>query len=72
MEKIKAKIGTVGLAVAAMGILSIVLSFFDYNFKLLAWIDLWGSTTGWIIRIALILVGGALFFFLGTTDDDED
>ncbi len=71
MEAIKEKIGKAGLVLAAMGVMSIILSIFNYNIKLLAWIDIWGSTMGWVIRIALIIVGGALFFFLGNNNDEE-
>ena len=69
MENIKAKLGQGGLLVAAMGIMSIVLSIFNYNIRLLAWIDAWGNTTGWIIRFLLIIVGGALFMMFGRDED---
>ena len=71
MEDIKSKLGKGGLLLAAMGIMSIVLSIFNYNIRLLAWVDLWGNTMGWIIRILLILGGGALYFFYGSYDDEE-
>lgn len=70
MEDIKSKLGSGGLLLAAMGIMSMILSIFNYNIRLLAWIDIWGSTMGWIIRILLILGGGALFFFYGSYDDE--
>lgn len=69
MENIKSKLGQGGLIVAAMGIMSIVLSIFNYNIRLLAWIDAWGSTVGWIIRIILIIGGGALFFLFGRDEE---
>jgi hypothetical protein len=65
MKDIKAKIGMGGLVIAALGVLSIILYFFNFKIKLLAWVDLWGDTMGWVIRIALIIVGAALFYFLG-------
>lgn len=71
MENIKARIGQAGLALAAMGIISIALYFFNYNVRLLAWIDLWGDTAGWIIRIGLIIVGGGLFMLLGRDEEEE-
>ena len=71
MENIKSKLGQGGLLLAAMGIMSIVLSIFNYNIRLLAWVDAWGNTMGWIIRILLILGGGALYFFYGNYDDEE-
>lgn len=70
MDVIKSKLGKAGLLIGAMGIMSIVLSIFNYNIRLLAWIDIWGSTMGWIIRILLILGGGALFFFFGREEEE--
>ena len=71
MNDIKAQIGKAGLVLAAMGVMSIILYFFNYQVRLLAWIDLWGTTIGWVIRALLIVGGAALFFFLGQ-DEDED
>jgi len=72
MDTIKSKLGKGGLLLAAMGIMSIILSIFNYNIRLLAWIDIWGNTMGWIIRILLIVGGGALFLLYGNTDDFDD
>ena len=69
MEDLKSKIGKGGLIIGAMGIMSIVLSIFNYNIRLLAWIDMWGNTMGWIIRILLIVVGGTLFFLFGREEE---
>ena len=41
--------------------LSIVLGFVGYEFSLLMWIDNWGTTVGWAIRVAIIVAGGALW-----------
>jgi hypothetical protein len=43
------------------GVGSIVLSFLNMQFVLLAWIDLWGPTVGWAIRIGLAVVGGVMW-----------
>lgn len=48
---------------AILGLLAIVLNFMDRVPRLLMWIYLWGDTVAWIIKIALVVVGGALFFF---------
>lgn len=72
MENIKAKLGKAGLVMAALGIMSIVLSIFNYNIRLLAWIDIWGNVMGWVIRGILILAGGALFFLYGRDEEDEE
>ncbi len=69
MENIKSKLGKGGLLLAAMGIMSILLSIFNYNIRLLSWVDLWGSTMGWIIRFLLILVGAALFILFGRNEE---
>lgn len=70
MENFKVKLGKGGLLIAAMGIISIALSIFNYNIRLLAWVDLWGDTMGWVIRILLILIGGALYFFFGNYEEE--
>ncbi|MFD0862078.1 hypothetical protein ACFQ1M_07650 [Sungkyunkwania multivorans] len=72
MENIGSKLRKGGLLLAAMGIISFVLSIFNYNLRLLAWIDNWGNTTGWIIRIVLIIGGGALFILFGREEEKED
>jgi hypothetical protein len=69
MENIKSKIGKAGILLAALGIISIVLSIFNYNIRLLAWVDLWGNTMSWVIKILLIAGGGALFFFFGRDEE---
>ncbi len=43
------------------GIGSAVLYFLNVEFIVLMWIDMWGPTTGWIIRGALAVVGGILW-----------
>jgi hypothetical protein len=44
-----------------LGAGSFVLNLFGLEFKLLMWIDLWGSTIGTIIRLSMIGSGAALF-----------
>ncbi|MGC3991239.1 MAG: hypothetical protein QM796_16480 [Chthoniobacteraceae bacterium] len=43
------------------GVGSAVLYFLNMQFIILAWIDLWGPMTAWIIRGALVAVGGILW-----------
>lgn len=71
MENIKSKLGQGGLVLGAMGIISALLSIFNYNIRLLAWIDIWGSVMGWILRIILVLGGGTLFFLFGRVEEEE-
>ncbi|MCB1237333.1 MAG: hypothetical protein KDM91_19875 [Verrucomicrobiae bacterium] len=61
----------IGSFLAIAGIVSAVLSFLGMNLKILMWIDLWGPTAGWLIRAALI-VGGGLLWFLGPESDDGE
>lgn len=69
MENIKTKLGQGGLLLAAMGVMSIVLSIFNYNIRVLSWVDLWGNTIGWVIRFLLILVGVVLFILFGRNEE---
>lgn len=69
MGTIKSKLSQAGIILAVMGIMSIVLSIFNYNIRLLAWVDMWGDTMGWVIRISLIVGGGILFLALRGSDE---
>ncbi len=68
---LKSKISGFGGAAALFGLVSIVLSFFNYNLRILMWIDLWGETMGWVIRISLIVVGLAVYFLLNVPEEEE-
>jgi hypothetical protein len=50
------------------GLGSIILNFLDMQFRLLMWIDNWGATVGWSIRIGLMVVG-ALLWFVGRSKE---
>jgi len=43
------------------GLGSIILDFINMQFMLLMWIDNWGPSVGWTIRIGMLVVGGALW-----------
>ncbi|MBC8757339.1 hypothetical protein H2O64_21905 [Kordia sp. YSTF-M3] len=62
---------TIGTYLAIFGAGSIILYFFEMQFKLLMWIDSWGETTGWAIRIGMIVVGIVLFFIGKNKQQDE-
>ncbi|EAY30829.1 hypothetical protein [Microscilla marina] len=72
MEYIKAQIGRFGGILALFGVASSVLSIFGYNLKLLMWVDLWGNTMGWLLRIGFIVAGVALLFIFGKSEDEEE
>jgi hypothetical protein len=52
--------GSFGIYLILFGVGSAILSFFDYEFQLLMWVDAWGDGVAWLIRGALILIGMAL------------
>ncbi len=43
------------------GLGSMVLHFMQREFVLLSWISNWGDTAAWVIRGAMVVVGGALW-----------
>ena len=51
----------IGSTLAILGILAIFLDFFNRVPKVLAWIYNWGDGVAWGIKIALVVVGGALW-----------
>ena len=51
---------TAGLWLVIFGIGSIVLNFLGMEFKILMWIETWGSEVAWAIRIGLAVVGAVL------------
>jgi hypothetical protein len=50
------------------GVGSIVLGYMGRELLVLSWVDNWGPTVGWGIRVGLIVVGAALWF-LGRKDE---
>jgi hypothetical protein len=58
------KIKGVGAFLIFAGVVSAVLSFVDYELRILMWIDAWGTGIGWAIRGALVVVGLAVTFLI--------
>ena len=48
-----------------LGVGSIVLAQLEMEFRILSWIDNWGTGVGWGIKIALIVVGVGLWLMSG-------
>lgn len=59
-----------GGALFFFGVGSMLLYFANMEFILLMWVDMWGETIGWIIRIAMAVVGG-LLWLLGEDEEGE-
>jgi len=57
----KSKISSAGGFLFLLGIASIVMYFIGFVPKILVWIDMWGETIGWAIRIGITVLGGLLF-----------
>jgi len=55
-----------GLYLVIFGVGSMILSFMNMEFVILAWIDHWGPTVGWGIRIAMAVVGLILMLAAGS------
>ena len=61
---------SIGSTMAFLGAFAIVLNFMDRVPTVLAWIYNWGDTVAWIIKIGLIVVGGALWFMAKQQEAD--
>lgn len=59
----------IGSYIAIFGILSTILPFFNLELRFLSWIDNWGETVAWAIKIGLIVVGAIMYFAGGNTSD---
>jgi hypothetical protein len=55
----------IGSLLVLLGAGSFVLNMVGYEFSLLMWIDNWGVEVGWAIRGAMVVAGGALWYFGG-------
>jgi hypothetical protein len=60
----------IGGFLVLMGAGSFVLHYMNMEFMLLGWVDNWGVGVGNGIRVAMIVVGGILWF-LGRNDAKE-
>jgi len=58
---------SIGGTMFFFGVGSIILYFLNMEFIVLAWIDIWGPSIGWFIRIALSVVG-AILWLLGNSE----
>jgi len=51
-----------GVYMALFGIAAIILPYFNRQLSILSWIDNWGETASWAIKIGIVIVGAILFF----------
>lgn len=52
---------SIGGLLFILGLGSFVLHYMNMEFKLLMWVDNWGPTVGTLIRVGLVVLGGALW-----------
>jgi len=62
---------SIGGLLFVLGVGSAVLNLIGFEFKLLMWIDNWGTTTGWGIRGAMAAAGGALWLLVKAPETTE-
>lgn len=55
----------IGSFLLIIGLLAIIMNFFNYVPKLLMWIYNWGEGPAWAIKIGMVVVG-AILWFLGS------
>ena len=60
----------IGSILIALGVAAIIMDFFNYVPNLLFWMYEWGDAVAWVIKIALVVVGGGIFWF--TKDQEEE
>jgi hypothetical protein len=62
---------SLGIYMSFFGFASMVLQLIGREFVILSWINNWGIGTGWIIRIALVIVGGMLVIYKSREEESE-
>jgi len=62
----------IGIYMALFGIAAIILPYFNKQLSILSWIDNWGETVSWAIKISFIIVGTVLFFMLKSKPEEVE
>ena len=62
---------SIGGLILLFGASSITLSLIGFEFTLMTWVDNWGTTVGWFIRLALAVVGGFMWLFGEDVEDHQ-
>lgn len=53
---------SIGSLLVILGLAAIVLGFLDRVPTVLVWIDNWGTTASWAIKIGIVVIGAALYY----------
>ncbi|MBV2228110.1 MULTISPECIES: hypothetical protein [Sphingobacterium] len=62
----------IGSILFIYGILAIIMNFFNAVPRILLWIYNWGEGTAWLIKIAFVLVGAAIWWFSGKDEVKDE
>ncbi|WP_185213577.1 hypothetical protein [Sphingobacterium mizutaii] len=62
----------IGSILFIYGILAIIMNFFNAVPRFLLWIYNWGEGTAWLIKIAFVLVGAAIWWFSGKDEVKDE
>lgn len=62
---------SIGSFMFIIGLASTIFHFLDRELIILTWINNWGETVGWVIRGALMVIGGGLWL-TGKPDEPEE
>ncbi len=62
----------IGSILFIYGLLAIIMNFFNAVPRILLWIYNWGEGTAWLIKIAFVLVGAALWWFAGKDEVKDE
>ena len=60
----------IGVYIAIVGVALIVLPYFGLTIRFFDWVNNWGETVSWAIKIGLIVIG-AFLFFMGKPSQEE-
>jgi len=63
---------SIGSILFLYGIIAIIMNFFNAVPRLLVWIYNWGEGTAWAIKIAFVVVGGALWLIANKNEVKEE
>jgi hypothetical protein len=70
MKKNKAWLTVVGFLLAGTGFLAIILSLVGLQFTFLAWLDDMGRLLGFVLKVAMVLVGFILMYIAQLDTED--
>ncbi|MFB9864434.1 hypothetical protein [Rufibacter immobilis] len=51
-----------GLLIFLVGVVSLLVASFGANHFLLLWVDNWGRSIGWVLRVGITIAGYVLYY----------